>query len=113
MADYGEWTRKGATLSDATALKEYGVSWDFIAKVINAGKLEYRAGAIWGNPYERILRSQLEKLIAEQHGSMHLESSKSQTELRKIIKEIAVVKKQLATLECRKAELERSVDKKG
>ena len=32
MAEYGEWTRKGATLSDVTARKVYGVSYDFIVK---------------------------------------------------------------------------------
>lgn len=53
MAEYGEWNRKGATLSDVTAQKEYGVSRDFIVKGIRAGKLEYRDGAIWGNPYLR------------------------------------------------------------
>ena len=61
MAEYGEWNRKGATLSDVTAEAEYGVSRDFIVKGIEAAKLEYRPGAIWGNPYLRILRSQLEK----------------------------------------------------
>src|SRR3990170_3717497 len=34
MAEYGEWNRKGATLSDVTATKEYGVSRDFIVKGI-------------------------------------------------------------------------------
>ena len=42
MAEYGEWNRKGATLSDITAKKEYGVDRDFIVKGIRAGKLEYR-----------------------------------------------------------------------
>ena len=51
MAEYGEWTRKGATLSDVTARKEYGVNSDFIIRGINAGTLEYREGAIHGNPY--------------------------------------------------------------
>ena len=51
MAEYGEWNRKGATLSDVTAKKEYGVDQEFIVKGIRAGKLEYREGAIWGNPY--------------------------------------------------------------
>ena len=69
MADYGEWTRKGATLSDVTALKEFGVSRDFIVKGIRAGKLEYREGSIWGNPYIRVLRRQLEEYIAEQVGT--------------------------------------------
>ena len=42
MAEYGEWTRKGATLSDVTAKSEYGVDREFIVKGIEAGKLEYR-----------------------------------------------------------------------
>jgi hypothetical protein len=46
MAQYGEWNRKGATLSEVTARKEYGVDPDFVVKGINAGKLEYREGAI-------------------------------------------------------------------
>ncbi len=41
MAEYGEWNRKGAVLSDVTANKEYGVSKDFIVKGIQTGKLEY------------------------------------------------------------------------
>ena len=68
MAEYGEWNRKGATLSDVTAQKEYGVTRDFIVQGIQAGKLEYRDGAVWGNPYLRVLRSQLEPYIAEQLG---------------------------------------------
>lgn len=75
MAEYGEWNRKGATLSDVTATKEYGVSRDFILKGIRAVKLEYRKGAIWGNPYLRILRSQLEQYIAEELGADRLSSA--------------------------------------
>jgi hypothetical protein len=44
MAEYGEWQRKGAILSDVTATKEYGVSQAFIVKGIRSGKLEYREG---------------------------------------------------------------------
>jgi hypothetical protein len=29
MAEYGEWNRKGAVLSDVTAQKEYGLTRDF------------------------------------------------------------------------------------
>ena len=56
MAEYGEWNRKGAVLSDVTAQKEYGVTRDFIIKGIQVGKLEYREGAVWGNLYVRVLR---------------------------------------------------------
>ena len=30
MADYGEWNRKGAVLSEVTAQKEYGVTREFV-----------------------------------------------------------------------------------
>ena len=107
MAEYGEWNRKGATLSDATAKKEYGVDRDFIVKGIRAGKLEYREGAIWGNPYLRLLRCQLERYIAEALGADRLSSSNNQTELRKIKKEMADLKKRLNALQARRTELEK------
>jgi coenzyme F420-reducing hydrogenase delta subunit len=106
MAEYGEWNRKGATLSDVTAKKEYGVDRDFIVKGIRAGKLEYRQGAIWGNPYLRLLRSQLERYIAEELGDDFLASAKKETELRKIKKEMANLKRTLKELEARRTELE-------
>ena len=92
MAEYGEWNRKGATLSDVTAQREFGVSRDFIVKGIRAGKLEYREGVVWG--------------IAEQYGADRLSREKNQTELRGVKKEIAALKKRLGELETRKAELE-------
>src|SRR2546425_8367396 len=113
MAEYGEWNRKGATLSHVTAQKEYGVGRDFIVKGIRAGKLEYREGAIWGNPYLRILRSQLERYIADQHGSRHLAATKTQAELRKVKKEISALKRKLTALQARKAELEQATRKKA
>lgn len=105
MAEYGEWTRKGAVLSDVTAVKEYGISRDLIVKGINCGKLEFREGAVWGNPYLRILRSQLEPYIAAELGAKHLASRKHKTELRAIDKEIADLRKRLTVLEARRAEL--------
>src|SRR5229473_5083205 len=106
MAEYGEWNAKGATLSDVTACKEYGVSRDFIVKGIQAGKLEFREGSVWGNPYLRVLRSQLERHIVAEFGSVYLENKKSQAELNAVRKEISNVRKKLAVLEARKAELE-------
>lgn len=108
MAEYGEWNWKGAVLSDVTAQKEYGISRDLILEGIKAGKLEYREGAVWGNPYLRILRSQLEPYIAERLGPDYLASQKAKTELRAIGKEIADLKRKLAELEARKVELERA-----
>ncbi len=111
MAEYGEWNRKGATLSDVTAKAEYGVSQDFIVKGIRAGKLEYRQGSIWGNPYIRVLRSQLEKYIAEELGEDYLTRVKNQAELRTVKKEISELKKRLDGLQERKKKLEASLGK--
>ena len=109
MAEAGEWTRKGATLSDVTAKKEYGVDRDFIIRGIEAGKLEYREGAVWGNPYIRVLRSQLERYIAKKLGKDRLSSAGNETELRKIKAEMTTLKKRLKELELRKAAIEGQV----
>jgi len=82
------------------------VTRDFIVEGIQARKLEYRDGAVWGNPYLRVLRSQLEPYIAEKLGSEHLMGKKAQTELRAIKRQIADLKTKLAVLEARKVELE-------
>src|SRR5438270_14027127 len=70
MAEFGEWNRKGGTLSDVTAEKEYGVAREFIVKGIQAGKLEYREGSIWGNPY---LRACLKRDDSQGRERVHLE----------------------------------------
>lgn len=109
MAEYGEWNRKGAVLSDVTAQKEYGVTRDFILKGVQTGELEFREGVVSGNPYLRVLRSQLESCIVAQFGLEYLTSKKSQTELRNIRREISSLRKKLAELEAQKAELERAI----
>ncbi len=111
MAEYGEWNRKGATLSDVTAKAEYGVRQDFIVDGIQTGRLEYREGAIWGNPYLRLLRSQLEKYITDEYGEDYLVRVKSRTELRGVKKEIADLEKKLKELQDRKTALEQLLGK--
>ncbi|MFZ3048136.1 MAG: hypothetical protein WA151_19640 [Desulfatirhabdiaceae bacterium] len=111
MAKYGEWTVKGGTLSDSTAQKEYGVDRDFIIKGINAGKLEYREGSIYGNPWLRVIRSQLDQYIMEELGSDYLSNVKNRTELSKIKKEMSDLNKRLDALQRRKSELEQIMAK--
>ena len=106
MAECGEWNQKGATLSDVTAEKEYGVERSFIIEGIEAGKLEYRDGAIWGNPYLRILRRQLEEYITKKLGKKYLEKVKNEAELKKLKREISTLNKKLKELHRRKTEIE-------
>jgi hypothetical protein len=109
MAEHGEWNRKGATLSDVTAKAEYGVDRGFILKGIETGRLEYRDGSIWGNPYLRVLRSQLEKYIVDEFGTEHLTRVKNEFERHTIKKQIGETKKKLKALERRLKELESSM----
>ena len=106
MAEYGEWNRKGASLSDKTARKEYKVDQEFIIKGIEAGKLEYREGSVWGNPYIKILRRQLEEYITSELGPEYLAKARCKIELKKIKKEIAEIEQELTQLQIRKAELQ-------
>jgi hypothetical protein len=105
MAEYGEWNRKGASLSDKTARKEYKVDQEFIIKGVEAGKLEFRYSSVWGSPFIRILRRQLEEYITSELGPEYLAKARGKIELQKIKKEIAEIEQELIVLSTRKAEL--------
>lgn len=100
-----EWQRKGATLSDKTARKEFGLTQDEIVKAIRVGKLQYRDGAMHGNPFLRLLRREVEALTKTSHGDDYLKKQQTTTELARINREIKRLKAQVVTLEDRKAKL--------
>ena len=89
-------------MSEGTAQNEYGVSREFILRGIRSGHLEVREGSGWGNPYFKILRSQIEAYIASELGTEYLSVKKCQSELRAINKKITELKRTLAALEARK-----------
>ena len=95
----------------STNQKIYGVDRAFIIKGIREGKLEYREGAMHGNPYFRILRSQLEAYIIQELGVDFLNRNKKQNELNKVKKEINTITRKLNILQVRKKELEVSFEK--
>jgi hypothetical protein len=98
-----EWQRKGATLSDKTARKEFGLTRDEIVQAIRAGKLQYRANSIHGNPFLRLLRREVEALVKKQHGDDFLKDRQAKTELARITRELKQLKTKVAALEERKA----------
>jgi hypothetical protein len=112
MEDYGdEWQYKGATFSDKSARKEFGLSQDEIYAAIKAGKLQYRVASMHGNPWFRLLRREVEALVKERHGADHLKTQRAKAELAGIERELRQLKKRVAGLEARRtalrAELER------
>ncbi len=98
-----EWQRKGATLSDKTARKEFGLTQDEIVQAIRAGKLQYRANSIYGNPFLRLLRREVEALVKKKHGGDFLKDRQAKTELARINRELKRLKTQVVALEERKA----------
>lgn len=100
-----EWTRKGATLSDKTARKEYDLTQAEIVRAIRAGKLQYREGSIYGNPLLRLLRREVEALVEEKRGGDHLKEKRAKTELASVNRELRRLKKETAALEKRKSKL--------
>ena len=100
-----EWQRKGATLSDKTARKEYGLAQDEIVRAIRARKLQYREGSMFGNPWLRFLRREIEALVKRKHGDDYLKVQQAKTELARINRELKRLKTQIAALEERKSKL--------
>jgi hypothetical protein len=100
-----EWGRSGATLSDKTARSEYGLTQDEIFAAIDAGKLQYRAAAMHGNPWLRLLRREVEDLVRTRHGDRYLQERRARTELAQINRELKQLRAQLAAREERRAAL--------
>ena len=100
-----EWTKKNGSLSDKTAFTEFGLTQKDIINAINEGKLQFREGSIYGNPFFRLLRSEVEKLVAEKFGEEFLIVAKAKTELKNINKELKELKFKVEQLEKQKNEL--------
>lgn len=100
-----EWQRKGATLSDKTARKEFGLTQDEIVEAIRTGKLHYREASMHGNAWLRFLRREVETLVKKQHGDDYLKSQRTKTEIARVDRELKRLKVQIAALEERRAQL--------
>jgi hypothetical protein len=100
-----EWQRKGATLSDKTAREEFSLTQDEIIDAIRAGTLHYREGSMYGNPWLRLLRREVEALVRKKHGNKYLREQQAKTELASINRELRRLKVRIAELEARKAKL--------
>ena len=102
--DY-EWQDKGATLSDKSAQKEFGLSAEEIYAGIRAGKLRCREASMHGNPWLRLLRREVEALVKARHGGGYLKIKRAKTELARIEREMRRLKQRAADLGARKAAL--------
>lgn len=104
------WKRQGATLSDKSARQEFGLTQQEIFAAIRAGKLQFREHNMYGNPWFRLLRHEVEALVSEKSGKDHLHKKKLQKELADLDKEARKIKTRLKTIERRRAELVAELD---
>lgn len=107
------WTTKGATLSHKSAEKEFGLTFDEIVAAIRAGKLQHRENSIYGAPFLRLIRSEVEALVSEKYGKDHLNKKKWKKELADINKTLKQLKAETLSQETRKAELLELLSDKG
>ena len=103
MAQQGR--NKGATLSDKTARKEYGLTQDEILEGIRTGKLQYRIASMHGNPWFRLLRGEVEEVVRVSHGQGHLEERRATAELAHVDSELRRLRRELIKLEEQRTEL--------
>jgi hypothetical protein len=99
------WETKNATLSDKSARSEYGISNEEIIDAIKAGELQYRESSMYGNPWFRLLRVEVERLVEKKYGVAYLQEKKFKKELAEINRELKTLNKRVSELEERKKEL--------
>ncbi len=100
-----EWRQKGATLSDKTARKEFGLSQAEIEAAIEVGQLQYRVGVIHGNPWLRLLRREVEELMQSTYNDRDHRQRRAKADLARVDRELKHLRTEVAALEERRARL--------
>ncbi len=100
-----EWSRKGATLSDKTARKEYGLTQDEIVAAIDAGQLQHRVGVIHGNPWLRLLRREVEELMDSTYNDRGHRHRRVMAEVARLDRDLKKLRAEVAALEEHRAKL--------
>jgi hypothetical protein len=75
--------------------------------------LHYQENNVYGNPVLRLIRSEVEAFVDEKHGGHYLKTKIIKKELAQTIKELKMLKIQVATLELKRSSLQASLDDLG
>ena len=94
-----DWRRKGATLSDKTARKEFGLTQEEIEAAIDAGQLQYRVGVVHGTPWLRLLRRELETLMETTYNDRDHRYRRAKAELSRVERDLKRLRAEAAALE--------------
>ena len=99
------WKMQGATLSLKNACKEFGLSEAELVQAMKSGKLQYRENYAHGNPYFKLIRSEVKSLAKALHGAKALEEHEENVRLKNLNREINSLKRKLTALEKQKIAL--------
>ena len=105
------WSRKGATMSDKSARKEFGLTQQEIIAAIREGKLQFRESNMHGNPWYRLLRHEVESLVRDKSGLDHLNKKKLQKELADLNTEARKLTTRMKAMGRRRAELMKELER--
>jgi len=103
--DKSSWTQKNGTMSDKSAREVFGLTQEEIMQGIKSGKLQYRQNNMHGNPYLKLIRSEVESFVKKKYGENHFNKHVIEYELKEIKREINSMKRKVSILEKRKIEL--------
>jgi hypothetical protein len=100
-----EWRHKGATLSDKSARKEFGLTQAEIETAIDAGQLQYRVGVIHGTPWLRLLRREVEELMASTYNDRDHRQRRARAEIARVDRELKHLRAEIVALDEQRAGL--------
>lgn len=99
------WTQINVTMSDKSARNEFGLTQEDITQAMQLGKLQYRSNNMHGNPYFKLIRSEVKALVAEKYGEQYVKTKLFEKELKEINRALNLAKRSITKLSKRKAEL--------
>jgi hypothetical protein len=85
--------------------EEFGLTQEEIIQAIRKRQLQYRVNSVYGNPFLRLLRREVEALVEKQRGGAYLKDRRIKAEVTRISRELQRLRMQIAALEQRKRTL--------
>jgi hypothetical protein len=93
------WTKLGESLSHKNACKEYGLNELELITAIRDGKLQCKINYAHGNPYYKLLRSEVRCHAVEHYGLRYVERQELEFKIRAIRRDINSCRRKLKALE--------------
>jgi len=101
------WSTPGATMSDKSAIKEFPcLTREIIYEALQEGKIEGRRQSMMGNPYYKLIRSEVQQLVKEKFGAEHFQKEQWKKELNSVKSELRSIPSEIRKLEEKRERLQ-------